>query len=56
MIDIVNNMDRELLEQVSPDSLMIKRFIKWPMVLLIWASSMQSSLSAVMLKLFGELI
>lgn len=49
-------MDKELVEKVSPDSTTIKRFIKWPMIFLVWASSMQSSLSVVMLKLFGELI
>ena len=49
-------MDKELLEKVSPSSCTVKYFIKVPMVFLVWASSMQSSLSVVMLKLFGELI
>ena len=56
LIDIINDLDKEVLEKVSPASATIKRFIKWPMIFLVWASSMQSSLSVVMLKLFGELI
>ena len=56
MIEIINDMDRELLEKVSPSSRTVKNFIKVPLVFLVWASSMQSSLSVIMLKLFGELI
>ena len=56
LIEIVRDIDEELLKQVSPDTLTMKKFIKWPMMFLIWASSMQSSLSVVMLKLFGEII
>ena len=41
---------------ISPNSLALKRYLKVPMVLLVFASATVSGLSVVMLKLFGELI
>lgn len=56
LIEIINGLDKEQIEKFSPDSLTVKKFIKWPMIFLLFSSSMQSSLSVVMLKLVGELI
>ena len=41
---------------VSPKTLTLKGWIKFPMVLLVICSSMQSGVSMVMLKMVGELV
>ena len=56
LIEVLGAIDKDLLRVVSPGSGLLKKMIKWPMLFLIWSSSMQSSLSVVMFKLFGELI
>ena len=48
-------MDREQLEEVSIRSMLLKTFIKAPMILVISTSALQSGLTIVMLKLVTEL-
>ena len=49
-------MDADLLAQVSPDSTHLKRFVKFPMLYMLFLAGIQSGLSIVFLKLFGELV
>ena len=40
--------------QVSPQSIKLKRYLKFPMVILLINAGLQSGLSITMLKLLGE--
>ena len=56
LIDLLNDFDEDALERVSKRSLTLKTFVKLPMLYLLLTAGMQSGLSIVFLKLFGELI
>lgn len=56
LIEVLNELTEAQVRVISPDSKMLKKLLKVPMVLLVLASATVSGLSVVMLKLFGELI
>ena len=56
LIELLNDMDRQQLEQVSKRSLNLQRCVKLPMLYLLINAGLQSGLSISFLKLFGELI
>ena len=55
LIEALNDIDDELLEQVSSRSKTVKYYIKMPMILTICTSALQSGLTIVFLKLLTEL-
>ena len=56
LIEAIHDTSYEAMARVSPETLTLKRFIKVPMVLFVWSSSVQSGICVVMLKLAGELV
>lgn len=56
LIEVLHNFDDEMLKDVSSRSLNVKRYVKLPMLYLLLNAGLQSGLSIVFLKLFGELI
>lgn len=55
LIEALNDINDELLEEVSSRSKTLKYYIKMPMVLTIGTSALQSGLTIVFLKLLTEL-
>jgi hypothetical protein len=55
LIESLNDITVELLKEVSPQSNMLKYFIKFPMLLTISTAALQSGLTIVFLKLITEL-
>ena len=56
LIEALNDLPAEVLEQVSPQSVNLKRWIKVPLLLLLVNAGFQSGLAVVFLKLCGELL
>ena len=48
-------MPSEILEVISPKSMNLKRFVKMPLIYLLFLAGMQSGLCVVFMKLAGEL-
>lgn len=55
LIEALNDIDDDLLEQVSARSRTLKYYIKMPLVLTISTSALQSGLTIVFLKLITEM-
>ena len=56
LIEVLHDMTREEVEQVSPDSQRLRRFAKAPMLLVIAGSALCSGVTVALLKLLGELL
>ena len=55
LVEALNELPVEILQHVSPESVRVQRLIKVPMLLLLIHSGLQGALSAIGLKLVGEL-
>ena len=53
---MLQDIDPELLAQASNRSILLKTLVKMPMLYMLLNAGLQSGLSIVFLKLFGELI
>lgn len=56
LIEVLNEMTREEVELVSPDSHRLRRFAKAPMLLVIAGAALCSGVTVALLKLLGELL
>ena len=56
LIEVIHSMPLEQLVLVSANSTLLKRWIKAPMILLIFGAGMTSTYNVLLIKLGGELV
>ena len=56
MIQALNDLPVNLVKEVSPDSLDLKKYVKVPLLLFVIGASMLASISDLQLKLIGAIV
>ena len=56
LIALIDQLPRKMVEEISPRTLTLKRWLKAPMVLLVWSTAIFAGQNLCMFKAFGEIL